>query len=184
MGQSEIIGKRLQKYREILALSLADLAERTQLPVSLLEDFEGGRVSPSIGVMIKLARALGQRVGTFMDDQPVKDPVLTRAIDREQGMASHKESQGHYRYFSLGSGKSDRHMEPFFIDISVSEDKTMSSHEGEEFVVVISGELELLYGQERHLLKPGDSIYYNSIVPHCLNAVGGDAKIYAVIYTL
>jgi hypothetical protein len=44
--------------------------------------------------------------------------------------------------------------------------------------------VELVYGKETYVLKEGDTMYYNSLVPHCLSAVGGDAKIYAVIYTL
>jgi quercetin dioxygenase-like cupin family protein len=75
-------------------------------------------------------------------------------------------------------------MEPFFINISPTAERTDSSHEGEEFVVVVSGEVELVYGKETYLLKEGDTMYYNSLVPHCLSAVGGDAKIYAVIFTL
>lgn len=50
--------------------------------------------------------------------------------------------------------------------------------------MVVSGEVELFYGKETHVLKQGDTMYYNSLVPHCLSAIGGDAKIYAVIFTL
>ena len=60
-------------------MSTAELSDRTGLPVSLIEDIEESRVSPAIGVMVKLSRALGQRVGTFMDDQIAKDPVITRS---------------------------------------------------------------------------------------------------------
>ena len=185
MGQANKIGKRIKTYRENLQMNVQELAERANISEKLLEEFEEGKISPAIGVMAKLSRALGQRVGTFMDDQVAKDPVIVRSVEREEGIASHKEQgQGHYRYHSLGAGKADRHMEPFFISISPSEDTTKSSHEGEEFVVVRSGEIELLYGNETHLLKEGDSMYYNSLVPHCLRAVGGEAKIYAVIFTL
>jgi transcriptional regulator with XRE-family HTH domain len=162
-----------------------DLAERAGLPVGLIHDVEHGNASPAIGVMVKLARALGQRVGTFTDDQIAKDPVITRAAKREEGVASHKEAgQGHYRYYALGAGKVDRHMEPFFIHIEQNEDRTKSSHEGEEFIVVVSGEVELRYGNTTHVLQAGDTIYYNSLVPHCVSAINGDAKIYAVIFTL
>jgi transcriptional regulator with XRE-family HTH domain len=185
MGQANKIGKRIKTYRENLQLRVEELAERTNLPQGLIEDYENGKASPAIGVLTKLSRALGQRVGTFVDDQEVKDPVIVRSADREEGIASHKEQgQGHYRYHSLGAGKADRHMEPFFVSISPSDDTTTSSHEGEEFVVVRSGEIELMYGNETHILKEGDSMYYNSLVPHCLRAVGGEAKIYAVIFTL
>jgi quercetin dioxygenase-like cupin family protein len=185
MNDSAKIGKRIQTYREKLAMTVDDLSERTSLPAALIKEFEGGRVTPAIGVMVKLSRALGQRVGTFLDDQIAGDPIITRSADREEGIAPHKEnSQGHYRYHSLGAGKTDRHMEPFFIKVSPTEERVNSSHEGEEFVVVVSGEVELVYGKETYLLKEGDTMYYNSLVPHCLSAVGGDAKIYAVIFTL
>ena len=185
MSDAVKIGKRIQTYREKLAMSVDDLSERAGLPAGLIQDFEDGRVAPAIGLMVKLSRALGQRVGTFMDDQIARDPVITRSAEREEGIAPHKENlPGQYSYHSLGAGKADRHMEPFFVIISPTEERTKSSHEGEEFVVVVSGEVELVYGKETYLLKEGDTMYYNSLVPHCLSAVGGDAKIYAVIFTL
>lgn len=185
MSDSAKIGKRIKTYREKLQMSVDDLAERTSLPASLIEEIEGGNLSPALGVMVKLSRALGQRVGTFMDDQNVKDPIITRSAAREEGVAGHKgKTQGHYRYHALGAGKADRHMEPFFIQITPTEERATSSHEGEEFVVVVAGEVELVYGKETYVLKEGDTMYYNSLVPHCLSAVGGDAKIYAVIFTL
>jgi len=184
MSQSEIIGRRIKTYRENLEMDIETLAARTNLPVDLLNQFERGDVSPAIGMMVKLARALGQRVGTFMDDQISKDPVIVRSADLVEGAASHKGSdRNEYSYHPLGAGKADRHMEPFFITISAAEEKMMSSHEGEEFIIVVSGQVELLYGNETYLLEEGDTMYYNSLVPHCVSAVKGEAKIYAVIYT-
>ena len=92
-----------------------------------------------------------------------------------------------YKYHSLGAAKTDRHMEPFFIEIYPDEEaaaeKPLSSHEGEEFIVVVSGELEVIVGPDRHVLGAGDSVYFNSVVPHyvgCGNAPKTD--IYAVLY--
>jgi quercetin dioxygenase-like cupin family protein len=76
-------------------------------------------------------------------------------------------------------------MEPFFIEIypQPARDIQLSSHEGEEFIVVTSGEIEVTYGRETHRLQPGDSIYYNSIVPHYVRCVSETrATIYAVLY--
>jgi uncharacterized cupin superfamily protein len=89
------------------------------------------------------------------------------------------------RFFSLGQGKSDRHMEPFYVELlpESAKEKDLSSHEGEEFIVVVSGEVELIYGQETHILYPGDSSYFNSIVPHYISCRGETpATIYAVLY--
>lgn len=89
------------------------------------------------------------------------------------------------KFYSLGRGKSDRHMEPFFIEIfpESAKEKKLSFHEGEEFIVVVSGKVEVIYGQETHVLEPGDSIYYNSVVPHHVGCFGeAPASIYAVLY--
>ena len=60
----------------------------------------------------------------------------------------------------------------------------LSSHEGEEFVYVLDGAIEIEYGKDLHVLQPGDSIYYDSIVPHQLRAHGDTpARILAVVYT-
>jgi quercetin dioxygenase-like cupin family protein len=76
-------------------------------------------------------------------------------------------------------------MEPFIIDIQPSEEKDfkLSAHEGEEFIYVLSGELEIEYGKEKYLLKEGDSIYYDSIVKHHVHGVAGKAaRILALVY--
>ena len=79
-----------------------------------------------------------------------------------------------------------RHMEPFIIDVMPTEDTdfVLSSHEGEEFIMVMEGIMEISYGKNTYLLEEGDSIYYDSIVPHHVHAYEGQAaKILAVVYT-
>lgn len=185
MPLREMIGARVRIFRERLNLSPEELARNAGLDVKLLNQIEEGTIYPPIGLMVRLARALGQRLGTFLDDQPAADPLIVRASDRREETAAHQGgAPGHYHYYSLGKGKNDRHMEPLFIVIDPDDgEKKLSSHEGEELVIVISGEIELAYGRETFRLSIGDSMYYNSIVPHHLGTVGGSpAEIYAVIY--
>lgn len=76
-------------------------------------------------------------------------------------------------------------MEPFFINIAPApaNEYEMSSHEGEEFIMVTDGEIEINYGNETYVLKKGDSIYYDSIVPHHVHAYNNQtASILAVVY--
>lgn len=185
LNSSEIIGTRIKSYRERLGISVDELAKNSGVDVALVRNIEEGKEYPSIGVMVKLARALGQRLGTFLDDQFVDDPLIVRASERREETAHYKGGAvGHYHYFSLGKGKTDRHMEPMFIVVDPNPEKKLSSHEGEEFIIVMSGEVELIYGKQTFLLKAGDTMYYNSIVPHHLGAAGKEkAEIYAVIYT-
>ena len=77
-------------------------------------------------------------------------------------------------------------LEPFIIDVMPTEDTdfVLSSHEGEEFIMVMEGIMEISYGKNTYLLEEGDSIYYDSIVPHHVHAYEGQAaKILAVVYT-
>jgi len=184
MSSSELIGARIKNYRERLGLSIEELAKNAGVDSSLIGRIEEGKTYPPIGVMVRLARALGQRLGTFMDDQVMEDPLIVRLDERREETSSHNgKTSEHYHYFPLAKGKPDRHMEPFFIIVEPCREKRLSSHEGEEFIVVVSGEVELIYGKEKFLLRPGDTMHYNSIVPHHLGAAGDKkAEIYAVIY--
>jgi quercetin dioxygenase-like cupin family protein len=76
-------------------------------------------------------------------------------------------------------------MEPFLIDVQPrnGEHPPLSSHEGEEFIYVLEGRIEINYGKTDYTLEAGDSIYYDSIVPHDVHALGGNARILAVVYT-
>lgn len=183
----ENIGSRIRKLREDQELGLEQLAERSGLAAEFIANLEESSTPPSLGPLLKIARGLGVRLGTFLDDHVSQDPLVVRLEQRQAGLNMHqvKDSPVALRFFPLGHGKTDRRMEPFFIEVlpESSANKTLSSHEGEEFIVVASGEVEIVYGQETHRLKAGDSIYYNSVVPHHVSAVGPQAaQIYAVLY--
>ncbi|NYT11266.1 MAG: cupin domain-containing protein [Methanomassiliicoccales archaeon] len=184
MSSSEKLGTRIRTYRERLGLDVEELAKNSGVDTVLIESIEKGDVYPAINVLVKIARALGQRLGTFMDDQFVNDPLIVAHGDRQEETSSVIGGvEGHYHYYPLGKGKTDRHMEPFFIKIDPCDGKTLSSHEGEEFIIVVSGEVELIYGKATYDLKAGDSMYYNSLVPHYLGAKGDSrAEIYATLF--
>jgi transcriptional regulator with XRE-family HTH domain len=180
------LGARVKALRETKQVSLDELAERTGLTAALLAAVEELDVYPSLGPLLRISRALGVRLGTFLDDHAGADPLIVRLAERHEDFAMHDRtgSPASTRYFSLGRGKTDRHLEPFFIELLPDAgEEALSSHEGEEFIIVHSGRVEVRYGTERRELGPGDSIYYNSVVPHHVGALGGEkAGIYAVLY--
>jgi len=171
-------------------MSIEELAKASNSSVNLIESLENGDLVPSLTPIFKIARALGVRLGTFLDDAPQSGPVLTKSGSSESIVRFSGKIDGtkdsKLDFYALAAEKQDRHMEPFLIDVHPleSDEYKLSSHEGEEFIYVMDGEIEVLYGQEKYLLKKGDSIYYDSIVPHDLHAFGKDvAKILAVIYS-
>jgi transcriptional regulator with XRE-family HTH domain len=186
MGNDQL-GSRIRKFREMKKVSFEELCERTGLAPDFLRAVEEEGTYPSLNPLLKISRALGVRLGTFLDDAAGEDPVIVRLAERQEEFHMHtdRDSPVAMTYFSLGKGKVDRHMEPFFIEMlpASHEDRKLSSHEGEELIIVVSGEVELLYGKKRHVLKAGDSMYYNSVVPHHVGTAGdGKAEIYAVLY--
>lgn len=182
MADTNKLGKRVIKYREQLGLSQEELAVNAGWELEYLRDVEEGNIYPPVGMLMKLSRALGQRLGTFMDDQFQPDPIIVRSQDRVEETSSSRGAEGHYHYFPLGKGKTDRHMEPLFIRIGEDDEQKMSSHEGEEFMIVVSGKIVVRYGKQETVLEAGDSVYYNSVVPHYIGAIDGPAEIYAVLY--
>ena len=72
------IGSRIRSFREEREIDLEALSQDTNLSVEFLNQLENGEIYPSIGPMQKLARALGVRLGTFLDDQYTRDPIIGR----------------------------------------------------------------------------------------------------------
>lgn len=187
MTAIEKIGSRVRKFREAQDMSREQMAATAGLTVEFITALEEESIYPSIGPLQKVAHALHVRLGTFMDDVTCQDPIIVHKHAREADltMQSSEGRQTLYRYYSLGKGKADRNMEPFFIEVlpEAEEDIKLSSHQGEEFIIVSSGKLLVIYGNERRVLEPGDTVYYNSIVPHYIGAAGDEpCSIYATLF--
>jgi transcriptional regulator with XRE-family HTH domain len=188
MAEKNGIGGKVRLVRESRKLSVEQLAERADMRTELIARIESGSLIPSLGPLMRIARALGVRLGTFLDDQENVGPVVSRAgEDRKVMHVSDKRepARSDLDFFALAANKAGRHMEPFLIDIypSSAEDAKLSAHEGEEFIRVLAGAVEITYGAETYRLGVGDTIYYDSIVAHHVHCVGDQpAQILAVVY--
>lgn len=182
MGTETKVGARIRAYREQQEMTREDLAAKSGVSEKVIEAIEDAMVIPAISVLLKLSRALGQRLGTFMDDQFRPDPVITRKNDESTAPVDTVKS-GDFLCRSLAFGKPDRHMEPFWYEFPAEGSDMASSHEGEEFIICVSGQIELSYGKEKFILEPGDTAYYNSVVTHGVKAHGGKpATLYGIIF--
>lgn len=89
-----------------------------------------------------------------------------------------------YHYLALAYKKIGKNMEPYIIEPAF-EEKAFFSHEGEEFMYVLEGTHEFVYGNKKYLLKEGDSIYFDSIIiPHSGRSIGKKrAKVLGIMYS-
>ena len=181
------IGLRVKKARESNGLSVFDVYLRTDINVELLSQIEEGKVVPPLGTIVKLANAFDLKMGYFISGEEEKAYTIVRRDDREvtSRYDSSKEKHHGYAYEHLAPHKTDRYMEPFLVSLEPSEtEEERSAHDGQEFIFVVQGEMEVRLGEEIHILQPGDSIYYDSTVPHLVKCHGKETtKILAVIHS-
>jgi transcriptional regulator with XRE-family HTH domain len=188
MPDRNLLGEKVKSIRESRSMSAEQLAERADVSPELVAQIESGNLVPSLSPLIRIARSLGVRLGTFLDDQEHVGPVLSRMGEHETVVrfsGRDRPVRSDLDFFSLAANKAGRHMEPFLIDIHPGSAQGVhpSTHEGEEFVYVLSGEIEIIYGKDMYRLKAGDCIYYDSIVPHHVHSVtGSEARVLAVVY--
>jgi len=188
MTVEKTVGEKIKQIRELKKVSLDELSQRSGMDITILQKIELEKNIPSLAPLIKIARALGVRLGTFLDDSDSYGPVVVRSGDYHKGVrftSQSSESREHLNFFSLAFDKAGRNMEPFIVDIEpgLQSDYMLSSHEGEEFIYVLEGDIEINYGKEIYQLSKGDSIYLDSIVLHNVHAGNNSsAKILAVVY--
>jgi transcriptional regulator with XRE-family HTH domain len=174
-------GERIRELCKTYSVSRETLAERSGLPLEMRRSIEEAGHIPDLAPLIKIARALGVRLGTLLDDHEELGPVITRAgeapaaarfvtglpsgdsasaVEKAGGESASGNVHAHQGliFNALAADKGGRHMEPFIVDIEPDAEQEKSAHEGEEFIHVLSGKLSLEYGTASHVLSAGDSV--------------------------
>jgi len=158
------IGTNLKALRLQSGLSQKSLAEATQLSPTLISRIESGLVRPSIATLELIAQSLKVDIGYFFQDE-----------EKGQYSISQKEKrktvpyQRGYNIETLVDGMENRFMDPAIITLKEKgeEEKVeLATHEGQEFMYVLEGKVELILGSKRFVLKQGDAAYWNGSVPH------------------
>jgi quercetin dioxygenase-like cupin family protein/ribosome-binding protein aMBF1 (putative translation factor) len=181
------VGERVKRVREKRQLSLKDVSLRTGIDETILQQIEEESLMPPLGTVIKLAKALEMKMGYFISGDEEKPYTIVKSQDRKviSRFDSRKGKHYGYAYESLAPYKKDRHMEPFLVTLEpASTEMERSTHDGQEFIFVLSGEMEVRLEQAIYILEPGDAIYYDSTVPHLVKCHGTEmTKILAVLYS-
>lgn len=181
------IGRKIRELRKKEGLVLQDLSNRTGLSKALLSQVEKEVVFPPIATLLKISKALNVGISFFFQDgDPEQKVVLVRRNESKVIDSRHfgREAGGYY-YEALAYKKSRKHMEPFLVEFKRKPLSELSyfSHEGEEFIYLLKGKLEFRTETERFVLEPGDSLYFESSLPHAYRALGrGHAKALTVVY--
>lgn len=187
------LGERLRQMRKEAGWTLQDLARRSGVSLSTLSKIENAQVAPTFDTLLKAARGLGIAFETLLA-QPQAEPPLPSAKRAGGRMMVTRRldavgfSTPMYEYHVHANGLRRKFMTPLIMEVKArtpADAVTWSSHEGEEFILVISGCIELhteYYEPVR--LEAGDSAYIDSGMPHMFLNVGkGDARMVSICYS-
>ena len=175
------IGPNLREVMESKQVSLESVREALGWDQQTLSEILNDRQSPSISELLRLATLLGVGISRLLNGQEQSQQRAVKTARDERVGVDHK---GLLHYESLAPAFAGKHLEPFVVDLYKGEchEVEVSRHPGEEFIFMLSGELEVTVGGELFRLEEGDSFYFDSVLPHSLISVSEHSRMVAVIY--
>jgi transcriptional regulator with XRE-family HTH domain len=153
-------GQRFRRLRVRRGLSLADVAKATGVSVGFLSALERGQMRSSVATLRRIARFYGTNILSLFETAG-NNPRLVRPSERKI-----LETTPDVRMELLAWGNTA--MEPHLFRVKPGGGSGESySHEGEEFLHLLRGDFEIWLNKSEHYrLKPGDSLYFESTMPH------------------
>jgi len=181
------IGDKIKALRNLQALSVAEVSQKTGISAVDLTAIEAHESDPPLGQIISLANAFQVSVGEILGDSADSPFCIVRSSERQTVARFDSDSgtSSGYRYESLGHKKQNRQMEPFLVTLTPSgaPHTSPNQHIGEEILFVLEGQVEISLSGHTDIFNPGDSIYYDSKLPHVVTCHGDKpATLLAVIY--
>jgi transcriptional regulator with XRE-family HTH domain len=183
------LGEKVKDLRLQKRYTLRQVAGNTGLSIALLSQIENNAVSPPVATLLRIARALDVTIGYFFREEESKDKaVVVRKNERKKAFRRRyaQHGEGGYTYEALAYTRNAKHMEPFLVEFEPKqkEELTFLNHRGEEFLFLFRGRLAFHYDQDEIVLDSGDSLYFDSGVPHAFRALRGKkAQGIVIVYS-
>lgn len=167
------IANRLRGLREVLELSAQEVAESCHLRVEEYMALESGESDISVNVLQTIARRYGISLDVLMFGE---EPKMNAYFITRAGAGVSVERRKAYKYEALASGFRDRKADPFIVTVEPAPADApmhLNSHEGQEMNYVLEGRLLLSLNGKELVLNVGDSLYFDSSLPHGMKALDG-----------
>ncbi len=170
------VGKKIKQQRLKKKMSLDRVANETGFSIEYLKKVESGKKIPPVGALLQIARALEIDSGFFLKEQE---------SNLKNRIKAYTKRTENYAYTTLTPGAENKHLKAFKVAIEpMTDHKGVGyQHEGEEFVYVLSGKIEVIVGDHVNTLDAGESLHFNSGIRHKLRNIGDEkAELVVVIY--
>ena len=172
----ESVGQKIKQVRSKKSISLDAIANDTGFSIDYLKKIEAGKKIPPVGALLQIARALEIDSTFFLREQASAVQDRVRAYTKRTD---------NYAYTTLTPGAENKHLKAFKVAIEPLQDHegVGYQHEGEEFVYVLRGSVEIAVGEHINVLEEGDSLHFNSGIRHRMRNVSDNrAEMLVVVY--
>jgi transcriptional regulator with XRE-family HTH domain len=173
------IGSKIKKMRRARKMTFEELGAESGLTPDTIREIEKGDILPPVSSIIKIAKALQIDSGDLLSDEE-------RENAEKRKVESYEKRTREYAYRPLTPNARNKHMKAFHVTIEPEQAHKMVEyqHEGEEFIYVLKGSLEISVGDNTWNLKEGQSIHFNSSLVHKLNnPKPKTTELLVVVYT-
>ncbi|TCL65265.1 XRE family transcriptional regulator [Hydrogenispora ethanolica] len=177
------IAARIKELREIFEVPLDVLAKECEVPVELYREYEGGERDIPVSVLMRIAHRFNIELASLITGE---EPRLRLYALTRKGKGVSVERRKDYKYQSLAYNFAHKKAEPFLVTVEPEPKDSpihMNSHPGQEFNYVLEGSIRVMLEEHEVILNEGDSLYFDSGVPHGMKALHGKtAKFLAIIF--
>lgn len=174
-----IVGSRLRELRTKQGLSIRALAAQSGLAINTLSMIENGKTSPSVNTLQILARVLKEPISVFFEHETVARRIVYTRKDQRPSVMVETTCLEH-----MGKDIAGNAVQPFVVTLEPGSGSGPNAivHTGHEFVYCLSGQADYIIEGEPYPLKAGDSIVFESHLPHCWQNSGEEpAQIILVL---
>jgi transcriptional regulator with XRE-family HTH domain len=181
MEVKDEIGARIKSFRLSKGLTLKDIELKAKVSATHVSEIERGMTSPTVGALAKIAEAMGTDVAYFVEKRNLSKISIVSKANRKPMQFKDWGAT----YFSLTKDIPNPRISFLEVELEpgLKRPEETSTHDGEEFALITKGVMEIIIGDEKYILKEGDSIHYKANKPHAMRNIG-DAKCRAIWVTL
>jgi transcriptional regulator with XRE-family HTH domain len=181
----ELICKKIRNLRLNKNMTLDDLAKSIDLSKSYISKLERSKKSPPISTLYKIATALGTDLNFLITGYDLyKNTKVSVVKNNDQFKVSGNNENSDYNYYALAYKKNNKLMEPFLIEVSKNSSLKHYSHNGEEFNYLLKGKVEFIVDNDIFILDEGDSIYFESKMPHGIRNLSSEKSVLISVNTI
>lgn len=180
------IGQKVRALRLKKKMGLVELGQHSGLSPAMLSKIERGRLVPTLPTLLRIALVFSVGLEHFFTEASQRPTVaVVRKRDRQRFPDREGAAQPNYWFECLDYPAVERRMNSYFVQFEdVSDERRLRhQHPGEEVLYVLEGGVTVTIGDTPHELNAGDSLYFDSSVPHSYNRRAGVSATAIVVTT-